>query len=51
MLWFRVDTHQRQRYFFICGSKNVIKRMPEKSRKIRSSGQFPARFPDPLIDS
>jgi hypothetical protein len=50
MLWFRVDMHQRQRYFFICGSKKGIKRMPREGREIRSSGQFAAQvyvaFPD-----
>ena len=26
MLWFSVDTHHGQRYFFICGCKRTVKR-------------------------
>jgi hypothetical protein len=26
ILWFCVDTHHRQRYFFICGCKQTVKK-------------------------
>jgi hypothetical protein len=28
MLWFVVDTYHGQRYFFICGFKRIVMRIP-----------------------
>jgi hypothetical protein len=28
MLWFVVDTYHRQRYFFICGFKRIVMKIP-----------------------
>jgi hypothetical protein len=28
MLWFVVDTYHRQRYFFICGFKQTVTKIP-----------------------
>jgi hypothetical protein len=41
MLWFCVDTHHGQRYFFICGCKLVVK----KHRRISSNSRVQVLLP------
>ena len=31
ILWFLVDTHHRERYFFICGCNQIVTRAGEKN--------------------
>ena len=41
ILWFCVDTHHRQRYFFICGCKQTVtkpRREPEQFQEKMAFG-------------
>jgi hypothetical protein len=38
ILWFVVDMHHRQRYFFICGCKQIVTLQGLRDRRSRSSG-------------
>jgi len=33
ILWFLVDTYHRERYFFICGCKQIVKNSGRKTRR------------------
>jgi hypothetical protein len=51
ILWFVVDMHHRQRYFFICGCKRIVTLPALKDRRSRSArsgfcGSF--TFPTPV---
>jgi len=38
ILWFAVDMHHRQRYFFICGCKRIVTLPGLRNRRGRSAG-------------
>ena len=42
MLWFFVDTHHGQRYFFICGCKRTVTKKRRQSSDFRIQELFPA---------
>jgi hypothetical protein len=47
ILWFFVDRHHRERYFFICGCKQIVTKPGAKSRREVAERRELAVIPNP----